>query len=232
MIKHYSISLLSPHIQTRNLRRRGGWITASQATAAGIPCSEMFALQYRFAAGISALLSITPCAIATARRGKCLRQAEGPDHGRALLLVHGQTGAWQDYARVLPELSKNWHVFAVDCYGHGGSSHDEKKYYLDANGDDLIWFIGHVIGKETVGSGHSSGGLLAAYVAAYGGDRVVGALPTMRSSTTKSTQKSPCSISSCRSQLIACSFTQSNMICALVSISMTIPGTAASPTKA
>ena len=27
------------------------------------------------------------------------------------------------YATLMPELSKNWHIFAVDVYGHGESSH-------------------------------------------------------------------------------------------------------------
>jgi pimeloyl-ACP methyl ester carboxylesterase len=102
--------------------------------------------------------------------------AEGPNNGEALLLIHGQTGAWESYTSVLPELSKNWHVFAVDCYGHGESTHDASKYYLDKNGDDLIWFIENVIGSKTVVSGHSSGGLLAAYIAAYGGDKITGAV--------------------------------------------------------
>lgn len=108
--------------------------------------------------------------------GAVINYAQGPDNGKALLLIHGQTGAWQDYTRVLPELSQTWHVFVVDCYGHGESSHDESKYYLKKNGDDLIWFIENVIGKETIVSGHSSGGLLASYVAAYGGDLISGAV--------------------------------------------------------
>lgn len=108
--------------------------------------------------------------------GSVINFAEGPDNGDALLLIHGQTGAWQDYSKVLPELSKTLHVYVVDCYGHGGSSHNEAKYYLRENGDDLIWFINNVIGKKTVVSGHSSGGLLASYIAAYGGDLVVGAV--------------------------------------------------------
>lgn len=113
---------------------------------------------------------------ATLPDGAAIHYAEGPDNGDALLLIHGQTGAWQDYARVLPELSKSWHVFVVDCYGHGQSSHDVAKYYLKENGDDLIWFVDEVIQEQTVVSGHSSGGLLAAYVAAYGGGRIAGAV--------------------------------------------------------
>jgi len=108
--------------------------------------------------------------------GSIINYAEGPNNGKALLLIHGQTGAWKDYITVLPELSKKWHIFAVDCYGHGNSSHDISKYYLDKNGNDLIWFINNVIGKETLVSGHSSGGLLAAYVAAYGKSLIVGAV--------------------------------------------------------
>lgn len=105
--------------------------------------------------------------------GSVINYAEGPDNGDALLLIHGQTCAWDDYTRVLPKLSENWHVYAVDCYGHGDSSHNPKKYYLKENGDDLIWFINNVIKENTVVSGHSSGGLIASYVAAYGGDKVI-----------------------------------------------------------
>lgn len=105
-----------------------------------------------------------------------INYAEGPDNGEALLLIHGQTGAWEDYCPVLPALSRHWHVFAVDCYGHGKSSHDASKYYLDTNGADLIWFINMVIKEKTLVSGHSSGGLIAAYVTAYGGGSVVGAI--------------------------------------------------------
>jgi pimeloyl-ACP methyl ester carboxylesterase len=108
--------------------------------------------------------------------GSVINYAAGPGHGKALLLIHGQTGAWEDYLTVLPQLSKHWHVFAVDCYGHGKSSHDPSKYYLDVNGDDLIRFINNVIQEPTVVSGHSSGGLIAAYIAAHGGHLVVGAV--------------------------------------------------------
>lgn len=108
--------------------------------------------------------------------GSVINYAEGPNNGEALLLIHGQTGAWESYTSVLPELRKNWHVFAVDCYGHGKSTHNASKYYLNKNGDDLIWFINKIIGGKTVVSGHSSGGLLAAYIAAYGGKNITGAV--------------------------------------------------------
>ena len=108
--------------------------------------------------------------------GSVIHYAEGPDNGPPLLLIHGQTGCWKDYSPVLPQLSRSWHVFAVDCYGHGQSSHHPEKYSLRAGGEDLLWLIRHVIGSPAVVSGHSSGGLLAAYVAARGGPLAAGAV--------------------------------------------------------
>ena len=77
--------------------------------------------------------------------GNVINYGEVENDKPALLLIHGQMSIWEDYALVLPELSKNWHIYAVDVYGHGESAHDESLYYLDVNGDDLIWFIDHVI---------------------------------------------------------------------------------------
>ena len=91
-----------------------------------------------------------------------------------LLLIHGQMGAWEDYACVLEELAKKWHVYAVDIYGHGESSHNEEMYYINKNGDDLIWFIKYVIGEKTVVSGHSNGALIAAYIGRAGDELIAG----------------------------------------------------------
>ena len=106
--------------------------------------------------------------------GNIINYGELPGDGPALLLIHGQMGAWEDYASVMPELHENWHIYAIDVYGHGESSHAEELYYLNRNGDDLIWFVEHVIQKETVVSGHSNGALTAAYIGAYGGDLIKG----------------------------------------------------------
>ena len=108
--------------------------------------------------------------------GNVINYGEVENGNPALLLIHGQMSIWEDYALVVPELSKNWHIYAVDVYGHGESSHDESLYYLDVNGDDLIWFINNVIGQPTVVAGHSNGAITAAYVAAYGGENIAGAV--------------------------------------------------------
>lgn len=97
--------------------------------------------------------------------GRAVNYAEGPNNGPALMLVHGQGVEWEDYAAVLPELAKRYHVFAVDCFGHGESEHDPSLYSCVTNGDVLVSFARSVIGGEYLVSGHSSGGILAAYVA-------------------------------------------------------------------
>lgn len=98
--------------------------------------------------------------------GSVINYGEGPDHGTPLLLIHGQMTSWESYAPVLPALAERFHVYAVDCYGHGASAHDPHKYTAVANGRDLQQFITEVIGQPVIVSGLSSGGLLAAWLAA------------------------------------------------------------------
>ena len=112
----------------------------------------------------------------TLESGNVINYGEVANDKPPLLLIHGQMSIWQDYALVMPELSKNWHIYAIDVYGHGKSSHDESLYYIDVNGDDIITFINEVIGGPTVVAGHSNGALTAAYVAAYGGENIAGAV--------------------------------------------------------
>ncbi len=108
--------------------------------------------------------------------GRTINYGESDSGKPALLLIHGQMVSWENYGEVLPELTKKWHVYAVDVYGHGGSSHDEELYYLDVNGDDLIWFINEVIGEKTIVCGHSNGAITAAYMASQEPDMISGLL--------------------------------------------------------
>ena len=105
-----------------------------------------------------------------------LNYAEGPDNGPALVLVHGQGMQWEDYARVLPELAKRYHVFAVDCFGHGESAHDSALYSCQAIGQELKDFAAQEIGGPYLVSGHSSGGVVAAWLAANDAEHVTACL--------------------------------------------------------
>lgn len=98
--------------------------------------------------------------------GLRIHYAEGPRNGPVLLLIHGQSGDWQNYARALPRLVEDFHVFAVDCLGHGGSAHLPHGYSANAHGAILAQFIDQVIKTPVIVSGHSSGGHLAAWLAA------------------------------------------------------------------
>lgn len=104
----------------------------------------------------------------TLPNGNTINYGEVENDKPALLLIHGQMGQWESYALCLEKLSEKWHIYAVDVYGHGQSTHDENLYYIDVNANDLIWFIDNVIGEKTFVAGHSNGALTAAYIAAYG----------------------------------------------------------------
>jgi len=85
----------------------------------------------------------------------------------ALLLVPGQTESWWGYERALPLLAERFEVFAVDLRGQGRSTRTPGRYTLDNMGNDLVRFIDVVIGRPTIVSGLSSGGVLAAWLSAY-----------------------------------------------------------------
>ena len=106
--------------------------------------------------------------------GTLLNYGEGPDNGPALLLIHGQATEWQNYEKVLPKLSKHYHIFAIDCHGHGKSSKNLEKYNAVSMGNDFIWFIENVIMEPVIVSGHSSGGLLTAWLAANSPENILG----------------------------------------------------------
>ena len=63
--------------------------------------------------------------------GNVINYGEVANDKPALLLIHGQMGQWESYALSLEKLSEKWHIYAVDVYGHGESSHDESLYYID-----------------------------------------------------------------------------------------------------
>ncbi|GGM49622.1 alpha/beta fold hydrolase [Microbacterium saperdae] len=106
--------------------------------------------------------------------GTELNFTEGPDNGPAVLLLHGQGAAWASYARTLPELATGFHVYAIDFAGHGDSARTPGRYDVHHLGQDVVDFIREVIGEPVILSGHSSGGLVAAWVAAAAPEQVRG----------------------------------------------------------
>lgn len=86
-----------------------------------------------------------------------------------LVLLHAQGVDSTSFDGVWAQLAKKYHVYALDCFGHGGSSHDPEKYTVQAIGDAVIGFIENAVGQPVYLLGHSSGGLIAAYAASKSG---------------------------------------------------------------
>lgn len=82
-----------------------------------------------------------------------------------LLIIHAQGANAFSYSKVIKNLSKNFHLLLVDCYGHGKSSHNKGKYNLIEQGNDLIELIQSITNGNISVLGHSSGGLIACYIA-------------------------------------------------------------------
>ena len=85
----------------------------------------------------------------------------------ALLLVPGQSESWWGYEGALALLAEHFQAFAVDLRGQGRSTWTPGRYTLDNMGNDLVRFIDVVIGRPTIVSGLSSGGVLSAWLSAY-----------------------------------------------------------------
>jgi len=91
----------------------------------------------------------------------------GAPSSPALLLIPGQTESWWGYEAAMPRLAERFQVFAVDPRGQGRSTRTPGRYTLDNMGNDLVRFIDRVIGRPTLVSGLSSGGVLSAWLSAY-----------------------------------------------------------------
>lgn len=91
----------------------------------------------------------------------------GEPRAPALLLIPGQSESWWGYERALPRLAEHFRVFAVDLRGQGRSTRTPGRYTLDNMGNDLVRFIDVAIGRPTLVSGLSSGGVLSAWLSAY-----------------------------------------------------------------
>jgi len=95
-----------------------------------------------------------------------LNYIEGPDNGPPLLFIPGQMEFWQGYKLVIPNFSKNHHVFVVDVRGHGKSTKTPGEYSYTIIGEDLKEFMERIIKKPTIVSGLSSGAILSLWLAA------------------------------------------------------------------
>lgn len=85
----------------------------------------------------------------------------------ALLLIPAQTESWWGYEAAMTLLAEHYQVYAVDLRGQGRSTWTPGRYTLDNFGGDLVRFLDDVVARPAVVSGLSSGGTIAAWLAAF-----------------------------------------------------------------
>ncbi len=103
--------------------------------------------------------------------------AEAGHAGRPLLLLHGFTGAKEDFADWLDRLAAaGWHAVAPDHRGHGASSKPaaEDAYSLAVLAGDALGLADALGWDRFVLLGHSMGGFVAELVAIDAPDRLAG----------------------------------------------------------
>lgn len=97
--------------------------------------------------------------------GIILKYYEIKNDLQPLVLIHAQGVDGLSFEKVMKPLSKKYHIYSIDCYGHGGSLHDASHYNVVDISNAMISFIKDVIKDNVFILGHSSGGLIAAYMA-------------------------------------------------------------------
>lgn len=101
-----------------------------------------------------------------------LNYVAGPDHGTPLVFIPGQSLTWEEYSLILPVLADRFQVFAVTLRGHGTSSWTPGQYTFNRLGEDLTAFLKGVVQRPAIVAGNSSGGVLAAWLAANAPEQV------------------------------------------------------------
>ena len=101
--------------------------------------------------------------------------AEDGVGGRPLMLVHGFTGAKEDFTDFLAPLAeRGWHVVAPDLRGHGASSKpdDESVYTLAVFAGDVFALADSLGWSRFTLLGHSMGGMIAQHMLLGAPDRI------------------------------------------------------------
>lgn len=84
----------------------------------------------------------------------------------ALLLIHGFGASAYHFRYNIPVLARDYHVYAFDLLGFGGSDKPLVDYSAEVWRDQALAFVEEVIGRETTVAGNSLGGFTALYTAA------------------------------------------------------------------
>lgn len=113
--------------------------------------------------------------VTTPRLRHSIAEAGAGGAGEPLLLLHGFTGAKEDFADFVDGFAdRGWHVVAPDQRGHGASDQPsaESDYSLRIYADD-VWALVDELGWDSFHLlGHSMGGMIAQVIALDAPERI------------------------------------------------------------
>jgi pimeloyl-ACP methyl ester carboxylesterase len=89
----------------------------------------------------------------------------GPESGKALLLVHGLSGSWQNWLENIPYFSRDHRVVALDLPGFGESPMPDWEVSVEAYGRFVLEFCNALGVHRCTIVGNSMGGFIAAETA-------------------------------------------------------------------
>jgi 3-oxoadipate enol-lactonase len=105
--------------------------------------------------------------------GLDLAVLEAGSGGRPLLLVHGFTGAKEDFDWHVDDLAAaGWHVVAPDLRGHGSSEAPDSGYTFEALAADILALADALGWSRFALLGHSMGGVVVQQVALTATERL------------------------------------------------------------
>ncbi len=94
-----------------------------------------------------------------------LNYAEGPDNGPPMLLIHGFQQRWNLFQPIIPKLSKNYHIFAIDLRGHGKSGRVKGHYTLKEYFNDISILLENLVHQPSILFGSPLGGWISLMIA-------------------------------------------------------------------
>ena len=99
---------------------------------------------------------------------------QGDPKGRPVVLLHGITDSWFSFSRVLPGLSEEHRVYALDLRGHGDSDRPPEGYRPRDMAADVIAFMDALGIERATLVGHSMGSFVAQQAALAAPHRIAG----------------------------------------------------------
>lgn len=109
-------------------------------------------------------------AYADVPEGQMHYRAEGS--GEALLLLHMAVNSSDEYARVIPYLSKRYRVIAPDYLGHGESDRPPEQYQILDHARSIVHFMDSLGIPRASIAGHHAGAMIGVAIAVTWPERV------------------------------------------------------------